>query len=65
MEDIKDAEIIVMQSNDYFEIMFFNDDTSQTAIKKNINIWNYINTNFAQDTVIGDVFTNFKRKQIK
>lgn len=62
LADLKDAQIIILQNYDYSEIMYFTDDTSESAIKKNKIMWNYINTNFTQDTVIDSVFTIFKRK---
>ncbi len=59
--DIKDAEIIILQNNDDSHIMFFNDDTSLSSIQKNSVIWDYIQSNFEQETVIEDNFIIYKR----
>lgn len=60
-ENIKDAEIIILQNNDQSHIMFFNDDTSLSSIQKNLVIWDYIKTNFTQDTIIEENFIIYKR----
>ncbi|MER3328876.1 MAG: hypothetical protein RIF34_04800, partial [Candidatus Kapaibacterium sp.] len=59
--DIIDADIIIIQNNDQSHIMFFNDETSLSSIQKNLVIWDYIVTNFEQDTIIEDNFIVFKR----
>lgn len=63
--NIKDAETIILQNNDHSHIMFFNDDTSLSSIQKNLVIWDYIVTNFKQDTIIEDNFLIFKRNSSK
>lgn len=60
-EDIKDADIIIIQKNDNSAIMFFNEDTSLDALKKNPVMWNYIKNNFEQDTIIENAYIVFKR----
>lgn len=62
-DDIKDADIIILQKNDNLPIMFFNDDTSLTALEKRKPLWNYLNANFKQDTVIAEDFLIFIRNK--
>lgn len=61
LDDINDSEVIIFQNNDQSQIMFFNDDTSLSSIQKNLLIWDYIVTNFKQDTIIEDNFIIYKR----
>ncbi len=60
-DNIKDSEVIILQNNDQSHIMFFNDDTSLSSIQKNLVIWDYIETNFKQDTIIEDNFIIYSR----
>ncbi|PKL80841.1 MAG: hypothetical protein CVV25_02690 [Ignavibacteriae bacterium HGW-Ignavibacteriae-4] len=60
-DNIKDTDVIILQNNDQSHIMFFNDDTSLSSIQKNLVIWDYITTNFKQDTIIEDNFIIYKR----
>lgn len=60
-DDFEDAEIIIVQDNDKSSIMFYNGETSLSALKQRQKFWNYITNNFKQDTVIVGDFLIFKR----
>lgn len=62
-KDLKDADVVIVQKNDNLPIMFFNDDNSLTALKKRKPLWDYLNTNFKQDTVIAEDFLIFIRNR--
>lgn len=61
IKEINNAEILVVNNSDFNYNMFYDYETSLSSIKKNLVIWDYIMTNFKQDTIIEDNFIIYSR----
>lgn len=63
-KDLNKAEVIVIQTNDYTPHNFLSDKTSKQLLFENDSYKQYLDSNFAFDTLINNTFEIYKRVQL-